>query len=30
MADDEGQSWDNIMPLLLDKAEKYQLKVRNS
>jgi hypothetical protein len=28
MADDEGQPWDDIMPLLLDKAEKYKLKVK--
>jgi len=28
MADDEGQPWDDIMPLLLDTAEKYKLKVK--
>jgi hypothetical protein len=30
MADDEGRSWDDITPLLLDAAEKYKLKVKNS
>jgi hypothetical protein len=28
MADDEGKPWDDIMPFLFDKAEKYKLKVR--
>lgn len=27
MADDEGYPWDDLIPLILDKAEKYQLKV---
>ena len=27
MADDEGQPWDDLMPLLLDTADKYKLKV---
>ena len=26
-ADDEGQSWDDVIPLLLDKAEKYKASV---
>jgi len=30
MADDEGQPWDDLMPLLLDTAEKYKLKVNDS
>jgi hypothetical protein len=29
MADDEGQPWDDLIPLLIDKAEKYKLKVKN-
>lgn len=27
MADDEGYPWNDLIPLILDKAEKYQLKV---
>lgn len=29
MGDDEGQSWDDLIPSILDKAEKYKLKVKN-
>jgi hypothetical protein len=29
MADDEGQPWDDLIPLILDTAEKYKLKVND-